>query len=338
MDRPIRLRGTTAGSKAVTDRPTITAAIIAANEARNLEDLLPRLDWVDEIVVVDGGSSDRTARVARSHGARVRWRPFDTFAGQRNAALQSAAGDWVFSIDADERPTPGLGREIRRRIAGARHAAFRVPIRSSIFGRRLRFCGTQDDRPIRLFRRQTARWVGEVHEVLRVSGRVGRLRHGLEHRTIPDLHAFLSKMHRYTALEAHQRVAAGRAPRRRQRWTAPAREVLRRLVWKQGLLDGPAGWAFCLLSGLSEWVLASRHRRLWLAAVRSGRISLCPPGALSAFDGPVMFVRPVRACVEGGLRRAERDKSGHYERGFRRAGCAAGDGQPPVTEHESSAR
>jgi glycosyltransferase involved in cell wall biosynthesis len=246
--------------------PTITAVIIAANEAPNLQELLPQLDWVDEIVVVDGGSVDATAAVARSLGARVACRPFDTFARQRNHALGLAGGDWVLSIDADERPAPRLAAEIRGRIVRARHAAFRIRIRSRIFGRRLRGSGTQDDCPIRLFRREGARWVGDVHEVLRVSGPVGRLRQGLRHDTYPDLDAFLAKMHCYTMLEARARVRAGRPPRRHDAWIAPAREIFRRLVWKRGLLDGPEGWAFSVLSGLSEWVLARRHRRLWRAA------------------------------------------------------------------------
>jgi len=253
----------------MSDRPTVTAAIIALDEERNLRELLPRLDWVDEIVVVDGGSADATAAVARSHGARVSLRQFDTFARQRNHALALATGGWVLSIDADERPTRRLAAEIRRATRRARHAGFRIPIRSSIFGRRFRASGTQDDRPVRLVRRDAARWVGSVHERLRVSGPVGHLRAWLWHRTIPDLDAFFAKVHRYTMLEAQARVAAGRPPRRRDPWVAPVREVLRRLVWKRGFLDGPEGWAFCLLSGLSEWVLADRHRRLWLAARRA---------------------------------------------------------------------
>ncbi len=252
------------------DSPTITAAIIARNEADNLAALLPRLDWVDEIVVlVDDGSTDATRAVASALGARVVSGPFDTFARQRNRALAMATGDWVLSIDADERPTPGLAAEIRRRIRTPTLAAFRLPIRSTIFGRPFRRSGTQDDRPIRLFRRQAAGWTGDVHETLRVRGRVGRLSRGLEHYTLADRGAFQEKMDRYTTLEAEARVAAGRAPRRLDGWVAPAREVFRRLIWKQGFLDGPAGWRFCLLSGLSERVRAVRHRRLWEASVSS---------------------------------------------------------------------
>jgi len=253
-------------------RPSITAAIIALDEERNLAELLPRLDWVDEIVVIDGGSKDATAQVARSYGCRVASRRLDTFAGQRNFALRRAGGEWVLSIDADERPTPRLAAEIRRRIASDRVDAYRVPIRSTIFGRPFRYCGTQDDCPVRLFRREAACWAGDVHEVLQVRGRTGRLENRLWHRTLPDLESFLAKMHRYTLLEAKARVTAGKRPRWRDRWLAPPREVFRRLVWKQGFLDGPAGWAFCLLSGLSEWVLAAEHRRVWNEAF-AGAIS-----------------------------------------------------------------
>ena len=242
---------------------TIAAAIIALEEQANLARLLPRLDWVDEIVVVDGGSRDATARIARQFGCRVAVREFDTFARQRNWALDLVQADWVLSIDADERPAPRLVAEIRAAIVGTRAAAFRVPIRSRIFRRAMRRSGTQDDRPIRLFRRGLARWTGEVHEVLEVEGRVGRLRAWLEHDTLPDFRSFLAKMDRYTTLEAQARVLAGRGPRALDRWLAPPREIFRRLLWKQGVLDGPAGWAFCALSGLSEWVLAEKHRRLW---------------------------------------------------------------------------
>ena len=227
--------------------------------------LLKRLDWVDEIVVVDGGSRDATVQIARAHGCRVTSRRFDTFARQRNHTLRLAGGDWVLSIDADERPTPRMAAEIRRRIVDTRADAFRVPIRSTIFGRRFRGSGTQDDCPLRLFRRRAGRWIGDVHEVLRITGRVQRLQSWLMHETTPDLETYLTKMHRYTTLEAGARVAAGLRPRWRDTWLAPPREVLRRLIWKRGLLDGPAGWAFCVLSGVSQWVLAREHRRIWHA-------------------------------------------------------------------------
>ncbi len=259
-------------------RPTITAAIIAWNEQRNLPGLLQRLDWVDEIVLVDGGSNDATRQIAEQAGCRLFVRQMDSFSQQRNYALDQARGDWVLSIDADERPTAALAAEIRRVVALDRYAAYRLPIRSRIFGHAFRHSGTQDDAPLRLFRRGAARWIGLVHERLEVRGRVARLQHWAEHETLPDLAAFRVKMDRYTDLEARARVAAGRAPAWYQALFCAPREVFRRLVWKQGLLDGPPGWRFCVLSGWSEWVLACKHRRLWRQS-RGGERLGCPEEA-----------------------------------------------------------
>ncbi|HJT31401.1 MAG TPA: glycosyltransferase [Pirellulales bacterium] len=246
--------------------PNLSIMVIALNEERNLPGLLERVRGADEIVLVDGGSCDRTVEIARSYGARVFVRPFDTFARQQNFALSLARGDWVLSLDADERPTQAMLAEIARRIRDHRYDAYRVRVRSSIFGRSLRFSGTQNDRQVRLVRRGLAAWRGAVHETLETAGRVGQLRHWLDHDPLPDLATFLAKMNRYTSLEAEARVGRRSPPRRQEAWLAPPREVFRRLVWKQGFWDGPQGWAFCLLSGLSAWVLAGKHRRLWTQA------------------------------------------------------------------------
>lgn len=250
-------------SRRAAQAPTLTVTIIALNEEKNLPGLLRRIGGVDEMVLVDGGSCDRTVDIARAYGARVASRPFDTFARQQNHALSLASGDWVISLDADERPTAAMLREIRRRISSDHYDAYRVRVRSSIFGRALRFSGTQDDRQVRLVRRGLAAWHGDVHETLESQGRVGQLRHWLDHDPLPDLGTFLAKMNRYTRLAAEARVAQRTPPRRREAWLAPPREIFRRLIWKQGFWDGPQGWAFCLLSGLSQWVLADQHRRLW---------------------------------------------------------------------------
>jgi glycosyltransferase involved in cell wall biosynthesis len=244
-------------------QPTISASIIAQNEEAMLPGLLAQLDWVDDIVVVDGGSTDATAQIAESFGARVFHRQFDNFARQQNYALQKCTGDWILSIDADERPTPSLVKEIRRRLPDAKQNAFHIPIRSRIFGRPFRFSGTQDDRHIRLVRKGTAHWEGDVHEVLRTTGAIGVMNGWMEHETLPTLQVFMNKMERYTRLAAEARVAENCPPRWGSRWIMPPREVFRRLIWKLGFLDGPEGWAFCFLSGLSEWVLANQHRRLW---------------------------------------------------------------------------
>lgn len=252
-------------------RPTVSAAIITLNAAATLPRTLQRLAWADEIVVVDSFSRDSTASLARKFGAKLLARQFDNFAAQRNFALAHTRCDWVLFVDADEWPSPALEREILRTLSRTRCHGLRVPIRSTIFGRRFRFSGTQDDCPVRLVRRGQGMWMGDVHERLVCRGnRIGRLRHTLHHETLPDRAAFMEKMHRYTSLEAAERIARRQWPRWPGRWWQAAREAARRLIYRHGWLDGPEGWAFCLLSGLSQWELGRAHRRLWHAEQEAG--------------------------------------------------------------------
>ena len=147
-------------------RPRLSALILARDEAHNLADCVIALGFADEIIiVVDPRSQDSSEAVAHDLADRVLVRPFDDFASQRNAALEQASGDWVLAVDADERATPELGREIGDLLASnPEHTGYRVPIRSMVLGRSFRYSGTQHDLPLRLFRRDRGRWVGEVHE------------------------------------------------------------------------------------------------------------------------------------------------------------------------------
>src|ERR1051325_10590152 len=96
--------------------PRLSAIIIALNEAGNIADCLDALSFCDERIVVDGGSADATAQIAQGKGARVITHPFEGFGAQKGFALSLATGDWVLSIDADERVTPKLAAEIRSAI------------------------------------------------------------------------------------------------------------------------------------------------------------------------------------------------------------------------------
>lgn len=260
--------------------PRVSLAVLTYNAAETLPALLAATRWATERIVVDSGSSDATQALARAAGAVVHERPLDNFAAQRNFALHACRGDWVLMLDADEVPSPAFVRELQARLANCREDAFRVRICSRIFGRRFRFSGTQDDRPIRLVRHGAGQWSGAVHETWQVRGAVGRLHSPIDHVTLPDLPTYLTKVNRYTTLAARERVAAGRAPGRSDRFLAPAREVFRRFCWKLGVLDGLHGWAFCALSGLAEWVLAEKHRRYWEAAHQ--RPPTPPPSDLPA--------------------------------------------------------
>jgi glycosyltransferase involved in cell wall biosynthesis len=241
----------------------ISVLILAKDEAENLPSCLSTVNWANEvIVVVDRATRDQTAAIARREADLVAIRTFDDFASQRNAALDLASGEWVFAIDADERATPELAAEIRRVTSDPRisHAGFRVPIRSVILGRSFRFSGTQHDRPLRLFRRGSGRWVGAVHETVDLQGSIGQLTHALQHQTIPDMQTFLHKINQYTTLEAIKFEREGRLYRATDLTLRPFWTFFKLYLGKQGFRDGLEGLVFCVLSGLSVAVRHWKHR------------------------------------------------------------------------------
>jgi glycosyltransferase involved in cell wall biosynthesis len=251
--------------------------VLARDEAENLADCLDALSWVDfRIVVVDSRSRDATESVARRYADRVIVRDFDDFASQRNAGLAAADSDWIFSVDADERSSPEQAAEIRRCVASTLCAGFRVPIRSVVLGRAFRFSGTQHDLPIRLFRTQRGRWIGEVHETVRLDGKIDMIGAPLRHETLHDMSTFLRKIDHYTTLEAVRHFRQGRRSTLLDLTIRPPWTFAKLYVGKQGFRDGLEGLVFCGLSAVSLAVREWKLREL-AAAERSAS----PVGSLA---------------------------------------------------------
>ena len=256
-------------------RVGVSAVIITSNEERHLGPCLDSLRWVDEIVVVDAGSADRTADLAKRAGARVFVRDPTGRGSQKHFGLEQALGDWFLVIDADERVSDALADEIRTRQAAgtlATHAAYDVPRRNYFFGRWLRWGGTYPDRQVRLIRRGKGRYNDlPLHEHLLVEGEVGHLSGHLVHdaaRTIGDRIAKLDRYSDYAAVETLKK-------RRRATWwdlvIRPTVIFGKLYVLKQGFRDGLAGLVYCGLASLYEFM---RYVKLWeraSEAATSGR-------------------------------------------------------------------
>ena len=146
---------------------TVSAYILTYNEAEKINAAVESVLWADEIVVVDSNSTDRTAEIAMSLGARVVQVPFNGFGDLRNRAIEACRCDWIFSLDADERCTAQVRDEILELIAGApEHDIYRVPRRSFMMGRWIRGSGWYPNfRQPQLFRKGSMRYTLEpVHE------------------------------------------------------------------------------------------------------------------------------------------------------------------------------
>jgi len=235
---------------APTKTPVLSAMVITRNEAMKIERCLKSLDWVEEVVVVDDGSEDGTPEIVTRMGACLYSRGFTDFADQKNFTLSKTHGDWVLSIDADEEVTSELRDEITDVIkTKASHAGFRIHRRSTLFGKTFRFTGTQDDKPLRLFRRDGSHFVQPIHESVKVNGSIGELQAVLNHDTYRSIKDYLIRMNRYTTMEAQYRLQE--RPRRKIRFRAlrPLAMFLKLYVWQMGFRDGFQGWIFSLLSG-----------------------------------------------------------------------------------------
>ena len=258
--------------------PTVTAAVLARDEEAFLDACLRSLAWADEVlVVVDAASRDRTEAIARARGARVARRAFDSFPGQRNAALALARGDWVLFVDADERVSPALAAEVRAAIGGA-GAGYWIPRRNRILGHWMRGAGWHPDEQLRLLRREAARYdpARLVHEVAEVDGALGRLQAPLVHLNYASLAEFWGKQRRYATLAARSRAA--QPPRARALLGMPLREFWRRFVRLGGYRDGALGLVLCVILAYFEWETVRQARAL----ARSAAAATPPAAGLEA--------------------------------------------------------
>jgi len=253
----------------------LTAAVIARDEERMLGDCVRSIAFADErLVLVDAATRDRTREIARDLGARVEERIFDTFAGQRDAALSLARGEWVLFVDADERVTPDLRTEVLSTIdrpGGCR--GFWIPRHNYLMGRVIRYAGWFPDYQLRLLERGAAHFdpVRVVHEEALVDGPIGHLREPLVHLNYRSLGEFIAKQERYCPFEAQTWLARFGRPRRRALIGQPLREFWRRYVQLQGAREGVLGLVLSVLlayyAGKAVW-LARRFTAEWPRATR----------------------------------------------------------------------
>jgi glycosyltransferase involved in cell wall biosynthesis len=244
-------------------RARVTAMVLALNEERNLGPCLDSLAWVDEVLVVDSFSRDRTVEIAESHGARVLQQEFVNYSRQRNWALAHVTHEWVFVVDADERVTPELRAEILAVLEndGDGLAGFSIPRRDYFFGRRIRYCGWQTDRVNRLFRRERGRYgKRSVHEHLELDGPLGSLSAPLEHYTYRTMDQYLEKFVKYTRLGAEDLHRAGRRAGFSELLLRPSARFVKMYVIRLGFLDGLHGLVLCCLAAMSVFM---KYARLW---------------------------------------------------------------------------
>ncbi len=242
----------------------ISLCVITLNEEANLPRCLSSCaGLVDEIVVVDSGSVDRTVEIARDFGARVEGQPWLGYVGQKNKAIGLARHEWVFSLDADEELSPRLREELRllRGVDPAPdRSGFSMPRCVLYDGKWIRHGDWYPDRLVRLFRRSRARFAGgRVHERLELEGRVVPLQGEIHHYSFRDVADHRARCEKYARLWAETQRESGR----RAGLFAPHAHAffrfLRGYVLRRGFLDGAQGLQ---IARLSAWEVYRKYSLL----------------------------------------------------------------------------
>ena len=207
----------------------------------------------DQVLVIDAGSTDRTQEIAHAAGAMVIERPMTDFAEQRNFANGQVTGDWVLHLDADERATPELMAEMRVVSSAPTAGAYWVPELTYILGAPQHHGGWYPQYHVRFQRRGHGRWGRSVHEGFSVDGPIGHLKAHIVHFAHPTVAAFITKMNRYTDLDARQ---AGGSPAMLtlRAVVEPGPYFVYKYVVQQGFRDGWRGLVIALLLGFYRCV------------------------------------------------------------------------------------
>lgn len=267
----------------------ISVLILTLNEESNLPACLDAVKWCDDIVVFDSFSTDRTVEIARAAGARVIQRRFDNERDHRTAALEVGFKHrWVYNPDADEITTVELHSEMLRVVndSSRNEVAYRVRFKNMFMGRWLRHSSLYPTWVMRLFRPEKISFERSINLRYVAAGPEGRLENHFEHHSFnKGLNAWFEKHNRYSWQEAEESLkslARGRVdwrslfagnPTSRRRalkelsFRLPCRPFLRFLymfIWKRGFLDGWAGFTYCRLLTIYEYMIVLKMRELRL--------------------------------------------------------------------------
>lgn len=235
----------------------ISVAIAVFNEEENIGDCLKTVkDWVDEIVVVDGGSNDKTAQIAKKYGAKVLvTNNPPIFHINKQKAIDACQGDWILQLDADERVSFKLRQEILAKMEKTKFNGFWLPRRNYFLGRFLTKGGQYPDYTLRLYRRGKGHLPCQsVHEQAVVEGKVGYLESSLLHYPYPSFFEYLHKANRYARLFAdeyeRQKIKTNLWTLMKYLLIVPSKTFFKIYFRHLGFFDGFAGLIFALYSAI----------------------------------------------------------------------------------------
>ncbi len=259
-------------------KSTLAVAIITLNEESNLPRTLASVQFADEVIVLDSGSTDRTLEIAASFpNVTVISEPWKGFSAQKNSVIEKCNSQWILSLDADEELSPELQIEIRTLLTADPPAdAYMLRRRNLFLNKWVKHGGFYPDAKLRLFRRHAANFAPAarfsdrpVHETIAFEGRLDTLAHDIIHHAYPNLESYIEHMDRYSSLGADLLVSQGRTSDSflAFQWNcalSPALSFVKNYVFRLGFLDGREG---LLLHLYHTTYISWKYAKAWRIAL-----------------------------------------------------------------------
>ena len=253
----------------------LSAVIITKNEEGNIEACLQSVGWVQQIIVIDAESADRTQELACRYTSHVMVRPWPGYGPQKNFGIQQATGEWILILDADERVSPELAQEIQERLrtwTSHNPVAYGIPRRNIFYGEWVRWGGAYPDLQVRLFQKGKATYNDvEIHENLIVDGLIGNLEGFLEHYTERYIVDHFRKFSLYSTLAAKER---GKTITMVHWWHLLLNPLVtfgKKYFLKQGFRDGIRG---VIYAGFASMYTFGKYGKLEELKCKASRLSI----------------------------------------------------------------
>jgi len=228
----------------------ISAVIITFNEEDDIRDCLESVKWADEIVVVDSFSSDKTVDICKEYTTKIYQKKWQGYVEQRNFAIDNTSNKWILSIDADERLTPGLIKEINESLDNDKgeYDGYYMPRHTYHLGKWINHSGWYPDLKLRLFKKGKGRWAGgKVHEYVEIKGKTRNLKNNILHYSYKSLLDQYKRTKHYAKLMAEDMYSNGKRFSILGLIIVPPLELIKIFFVKLGFLDGIQGFIIAVM-------------------------------------------------------------------------------------------
>lgn len=238
----------------------ISATIITNNEEANIERCLKSLKWVDEIIIVDSFSTDKTIEICKKYNCKIFQTEWKGFGKTKKFAVENSSNDWILSIDSDEVVTDELKNKIENILVKPDFYGCNIKRKSFYLGKEIKHCGWDKDFPLRLFNRRFGNFNENiVHESVVLNGDKTKIYEPLLHYTYPTLSSHISKMNRYSDL-ANEKISKEKKYSITSSIFFGMNKFIKMYFLQKGFLDGKIGF---LLSMHSAFGVYLKYIKVW---------------------------------------------------------------------------